>query len=382
MVAKNSNVAVAPYQTVTFSGDYAGEYFVKNNSPITVEPVSVDDSGYENNYGPLPYGNGVYGVWIGGGANVEIRTSAPAQCPASAVNWGAGNFCSAVPVATTSGGSVSLTNSVAGANGSAVASCSAGTWTISSSTCTANLTVPVGLFATDGANTGSININWGAVQGAGTYRLQQRKQGTSAWTDLVASSATSYNWTGRTDESIFEFQVRAENSVGASAWSAIETGYIRPALAPVFVSQTGIPSKIGVGQTFTFSQVWKNTGSETWTGTAYGTSHHAANGAIQWGIGFTSFTGSTATSAQVTTTMTGTAPASAGTYTLQRVMQKSGTSYGVPSTAATVVVYDTPKCTAVNTDVSTTFNPTGTVTATLFEFGVRSKVSPMVSITH
>lgn len=365
MTAKNSNVSVGPFQTQSFSGDYAGEYFVKNNSAIVVEPVSVDSSGYENNYGPLPYGNGVYGVWIGGGANVEIRTSAPAQCPASSVSWGAGNFCSAVPAATNSGGSASLVNTVAGASGTAVASCSAGTWTVSSSSCAANLVAPIGLFATDGSNTGSITINWGAVSGATTYRLQQRKQGTSTWTDLVASAATSYNWTGRTDESIFEFQVRAENAVGASAWSAIETGYIRPALSPVFVSQTGIPSKIGVGQTFTFSQIWKNTGSETWTGTAYGTFHHAANGAIQWGVGFASFTGSTATNAQVTTTMTGTAPSTAGTYTLQRVMQKSGTSYGAPSTAATVVVYDTPKCTAVNTDVSTTFNPTGTVTATL-----------------
>lgn len=361
----SGNVTVAPFTSVRFNGDYAGEFFVKNNSAIVVEPFSVDSSGYEVGYGPLPYGNGVYGVWIGGGANVEIRTSAPAQCPASSVNWGAGNFCSAVPSATNSGGTASLINTVAGANGSAVASCSAGTWTVTSSSCTSNLATPNGLFATDGANTGSISVNWGTVSGATTYRLQQRKQGTSTWTDLVASAATSYNWTGRTDESIFEFQVRAENAVGSSAWSAIETGYIRPALAPVFVSQSGIPSKIGVGQTFTFSQVWKNTGSETWTGTAYGTAHHAANGAIQWGVGFTSFTGSTATNAQVTSTMTATAPSTAGTYTLQRIMQKSGTSYGSPSLAATVAVYDTPKCTAVNTDVSTTFNPTGSITATL-----------------
>jgi hypothetical protein len=365
MVQQGGEVTLNPGQSRSFTGTYAGEYFVKNNGLDTVLPVVVDSSYNEISYGDLPQGNGVYSVFIGGGGNLEIRTTAPAQCPASSVSWGTGNFCSAVPTQTNSGGTLNLVNAVAGANGTAVASCSAGTWTVTSSACTANLTNPIGLFATDGANTGSISISWGAVSGAATYRLQQRKQGTSTWTDLLASAATTYNWTGRTDESVFEFQVRAENAVGTSAWSAIETGYIRPAMAPVFVSQTGIPAKIGIGQSFTFSQVWKNTGSETWTGTAYGTSHHAANGAIQWGVGFTSFTGSTATNAQVTTTMTGTAPTAAGTYTLQRVMQKSGTSYGAPSTAATVVVYDTPKCTAVNTDVSTTFNPTGTVTATL-----------------
>lgn len=365
MVQQGGEVTLNPGQSRSFTGTYAGEYYVKNNGLDTVLPVVVDSSNNEISYGDLPQGNGVYSVFIGGGANLEVRTTAPAQCPASTVSWGTGNFCSAVPSATNSGGTASLVNTVAGASGSAVASCSAGTWTVSSSSCSANLTSPVGLFATDGANTGSISVNWGMVSGATTYRLQQRKQGTSTWTDLVASASTSYNWTGRTDESIFEFQVRAENAVGASAWSAIETGYIRPALAPVFVSQSGIPSKIGVGQSFTFSQVWRNTGSETWTGTAYGTAHHAANGAIQWGVGFTSFAGSTATNAQVTSTMTATAPATAGTYTLQRIMQKSGASFGAPSSAATVVVYDTPKCTAVNTDVSTTFNPAGSITATL-----------------
>lgn len=363
---KNANVAVGANQTVNFSGDYAGAYYVKNNGVLPVQvDVTQSDGEPVMSYGTLYQGNGVYDVWIGGGGYVVISNGTPAQCSASTLNWGTSNYCAASVPQTANGGSVSLTNATSGASGTATASCSAGTWSVSAPSCSATLVSPIGLFATDGSNTGSISINWGAVSGATTYRLQQRKQGTSTWTDLAASAATSYSWTGRTDESIFEFQVRAENAVGASAWSAIETGYIRPALAPVFVSQSGIPSKIGVGQTFNFSQVWRNTGSETWTGTAYGTAHHAVNGAIQWGVGFTSFTGSTATNAQVTSTMTATAPATAGTYTLQRIMQKSGTSYGAPSSAATVVVYDTPKCTAVNTDVSTTFNPVGSITATL-----------------
>lgn len=295
-----------------------------------------------------------------------ILTEVPAPgCSAATLSWGASNFCTASVAATSTGGSLALSNSTSGATGTASASCSASGWSVSEAVCNSSLVTPIGLFATDAANTSSINISWGGATGASTYRLQQRKQGTSTWADLVVSAATSYNWTGLTDDSIFEFQVRAENAIGASAWSAVETGSIRPVLAPSFVSQSGIPAKIGVGQSFTFQQVWKNIGSETWTGPAYGSGHYSANGAIQWGVPFTAFVGSTGTNAQVTSSMTATAPTTAGTYTLQRIMQKNGTDYGAPSTVATVAVYDTPKCTAVITDVVSTFNANGTITATL-----------------
>lgn len=181
----------------------------------------------------------------------------------------------------------------------------------------------------------------------------------------VTTSALTYSWATVPDDGIYEFQVRAENNLGTSPWSSTETGYIKPFVGPQFISQTGIPAKLGVNQSFTFSQVWKNIGSETWTSAAYGTGSFSTNGAISWGIPFTAFAGTTGNNAQVTTTLTGTAPSSAGTYTLQRIMQKSGSNFGTASTSASIVVYDTPKCSAVNTDISTTFNPNATVTATL-----------------
>ena len=286
-------------------------------------------------------------------------------CSATTLNWGTSNYCAASTAVTDSGSSISLTNSTPGASGSATASCNSGAWSVTPSSCTANLVAPSGLFATDGANSGSISINWGASAGASTYRLQYRKQGTSTWTNLSAANVTSYNWTGLTDESIFEFQVRSENAVGSSAWSAIETGYIRPALAPAFVSQTGIPAKIGVGQSFSFSQVWKNNGSEAWTGGAHGTApFNPANNSV-WGLGNVAFTGSTATNASVTTSLTVTAPATAGTYPLQRIFQKSGTTYGTASTLVNVIVVDTPACTGATPSITTTYNPNGTFTVSL-----------------
>ena len=295
-----------------------------------------------------------------------VLTEVPAPgCSATTLGWGASNFCTATVPATSTGGALSLTNSSAVATGSASASCTASGWSVSSPVCSASLETQIGLFATDAANASSININWGAASGASTYRLQQRKQGAATWTDLTVSAGTSYNWTGLSDDSIFEFQVRAENAVGVSDWSPVETGSIRPVLGPLFVSQSGIPSKIGVGQSFTFQQVWKNVGSETWTGTMYGTGHFAADGAIQWNVPFTPFAGTTSLNAQVTSSMTATAPSVAGTYTLQRIMQKNGTGYGSPSTKVAVVVYGIPTCSSIATDVETTFNANGSITASL-----------------
>ncbi len=293
---------------------------------------------------------------------VISRGSAP-ECPSTTVYWGAGNYCSATTGATPNGSSVTINNSSVGAVGSATLSCNT-TYTVQpGATCAANIPTPSGLVATDGAST-SINITWNAITGASQYRLQQRKQGTSTWADLSVAGSTSTQWNAP-DEAVYEFQVRGENAVGASAWSSIDTGWIRPSMAPVFVSQSGIPARIGVGQSFSFSQVWANNGSLTWTGSTFGTAAHTAAGANTWGVNFTAFPGSTATGAQVTSTMTATAPAVPGTYTLQREMQRSGVRYGNPSTPVSVVVLDTPTCSAVNTDVSTTYNPNGTITASL-----------------
>lgn len=203
------------------------------------------------------------------------------------------------------------------------------------------------------------------MSGASSYRLQSRVQGTGVWSDRYFGAGTTYNWAGLSDERVFEFQVRAENAVGAGAWSAVEPGYIRKYLDPQFISQSGIPAKIGVGQSFTYSQVWKNNGAETWTGGAHGTGPYNPANTSVWGTGFVAYPGSTATGATVTTSLTAVAPATPGTYPLQRIMQKSGTSYGAASTSASVIVVGPPTCTAVTPNVVSTFDPNATITATL-----------------
>lgn len=368
MVQQGAEVNLSAGQSRTFSATgYAGEFYVKNNGVTTVRPfvVTSDVPPQYIDYEDLHSGNGVYSVFIGGGANVEVLDSAPAECAATSLRWGTGNFCSATSAQTANGGVVNLTNSASGATGSAVASCSAGAWTVSSPVCSVNLVAPIGLFATDAVNSSSINITWGSTQGASTYRLQSRKVGTSTWADIATPTAPSFNWTGLSDESIFEFQVRAENALGSSPWSAVETGSIRPKLAPTFVSQSGIPAKIGTGQPFSFTQTWRNNGSETWTGGAHGTGPDSPANTSVWGSGFMAFTGSTATGANVTTTISAVAPTVPGTYPLKRIFWKSGAPYGTPSTPVNVEVVGPPTCSGVATSVTSTYNVNETVTVTL-----------------
>lgn len=368
MVQQGAEVNLAAGQSRAFSAaGYAGEFYVKNNGSTIVKPfvVTGDVPPQYIDYQDLYPGNGVYSVFIGGGANVEVLDAAPVECSATLLRWGTGNFCSATPAQTANGGVANLTNVSAGATGSAVATCSAGAWTLSSPSCSVSLSAPIGLFATDAANASSINITWASVQGASTYRLQSRKVGAFSWADIATPSTGSFNWTGLTDESIFEFQVRAENALGVSQWSVVETGSIRPKLAPTFVSQTGIPAKIGTGQPFTFTQIWRNNGSETWSGGAHGTGPDAPANTSIWGAGFMAFTGSTGTGATTTTTISAVAPTVPGTYPLQRIFWKGGTPYGVASTAVNVEVVGPPTCSGVNTSVTATYNVNGTVTVSL-----------------
>lgn len=360
-VTSNNNLRVhASVSAFTTGGGQFSGYYCLRSSGISIADARNQPC-TESVYRPTTVktdGNGYFDTLF-----VVISRGTPPQCPSTTIYWGASNYCSATTGTTPNGSSVTLNNSAVGAVGSATLSCNT-TYTVQpGATCSANIATPTGLSATDGVST-SINITWSATSGASQYRLQQRKQGTSTWSDLSVAGSTSTQWNAP-DESVYEFQVRGENAVGASAWSAIDTGWIRASMAPVFVSQSGVPAKIGIGQTFSVSQVWANNGSLTWTGSTFGTAAHTSGGANTWGVDFTAFPGSTATGAQVTTIMTATAPAVPGTYVFQREMQRSGVRYGNPSTAVSVLVLDTPTCSAVNTDVATTFNPNGTITATL-----------------
>ena len=299
------------------------------------------------------------GVWSATETGYVARS-----CATATQNWGAGSFCAASATAGASGTERNLTNSTTGATGSATAICTNGTWALSGgSTCATSLDVPASLSATDGTVIGKITVTWAAISGATGYDLQYRKAGDATWTQTTGVNS---GWQLTTaDDATYEFQLRGKNATGSGDWSATETGYIRKILDPLFVSQTGLPLKIGVGQSFSFSQTWKNNGTETWTGGAHGTAPYNPADTSVWGLGNVAFSGSTATGATVTTNLTLTAPMVPGTYPVQRSFQKSGTAYGQPSTSAEVIVVGPPSCTAVTPNAATTYNPNGTLTVTL-----------------
>ena len=303
------------------------------------------------------------GSLTGSYASQSCSVSAPANCNVSGATWGSGGFCQASSATITHGETLDVFNSKTGAIGSATLTCSNGALSVAFPSCSTSITAPGALLATDGTVTGKITVTWAAAPGATGYDVQYRKVGDTTWT-LVANASSGWQLP-TTDESIYEFQVVGKNATGQGAWSETETGYIRKKVDPVFVSQSGIPAKIGVGQSFTYSQVWQNNGAETWTGGDYGTGPFNPADASVWGRGYVAYTGSTATGATVTTSISAVAPTTPGTYPLQRIMQKSGTSYGAASTSASVIVVGPPICTGVTPNVATTFNPNATFTVTL-----------------
>lgn len=79
---------------------------------------------------------------------------------------------------------------------------------------------PTGLNTTN-ITDNSATLSWSSATGATSYDVQLRVQGGSWSTYNV--SGTSYNATNLTEETTYEWQVRAKNSYGTSSYSTIET---------------------------------------------------------------------------------------------------------------------------------------------------------------
>ncbi|MFP4024984.1 MAG: GEVED domain-containing protein [Thiohalospira sp.] len=79
---------------------------------------------------------------------------------------------------------------------------------------------PTGLNTTN-ITDNSATLSWSSATGATSYDVQLREQGGS-WSTYNVSS-TSYNATNLSEETTYEWQVRAKNSYGTSSYSAIET---------------------------------------------------------------------------------------------------------------------------------------------------------------
>lgn len=290
---------------------------------------------------------------------VVISVASPPNCAAGTVSWGPSNFCSASVPDTNPSGSTSVTNAVIGATGAGTAVCSAAaTWSVTNATCSASLLSPASIAVTQGTIAGGIKVTWGSVAGATSYDVSYRKQGASTWTN--ATNVSSGYQLSTTDEAIFEFMVRSTNPAGASDWSAAASGFVRPQIMPVFLSQD-IPLNVKAGATFTASQVWRNDGYTTWAtdGSFY---LGSAVGSADWGSSKGLFPSAVGQGQSGTSTLTLQAPAAAGAYTLTRQFFKSGVVYGAPSPQVQIKVWADPSCTSLAVDSPVIYTTNGVVT--------------------
>ncbi|MDX1908652.1 MAG: GEVED domain-containing protein [Bacteroidia bacterium] len=82
--------------------------------------------------------------------------------------------------------------------------------------------VPAGL-SSSAITSSTATLSWGAVSGAVSYDLQYRVNGTTTWTSVTGLTGISYNATGLTASTTYEFQVRTNCSGSSSTFSASAT---------------------------------------------------------------------------------------------------------------------------------------------------------------
>jgi len=78
---------------------------------------------------------------------------------------------------------------------------------------------PAGLTSSS-VTSSSATVSWGAVSGALSYNLQYKTSAASTWTTVSGLTSTSYNLTGLTASTTYNYQVQTVCSGGSSAYSA------------------------------------------------------------------------------------------------------------------------------------------------------------------
>jgi hypothetical protein len=97
---------------------------------------------------------------------------------------------------------------------------------------------PTGLVAISEENT-FVPTSWNAASGATTYDLRHKRAADSTWTTIAGLTATSRTVEDLTNDVTYDFQVRAVNSGGASAWSA--TVQATPRALMLYLKTNGAP---------------------------------------------------------------------------------------------------------------------------------------------
>ncbi|MBQ3097439.1 MAG: hypothetical protein IJC66_04710, partial [Kiritimatiellae bacterium] len=93
---------------------------------------------------------------------------------------------------------------------------------------TNSVSVPTNVSATDGTSTANVTITWSAVAGATSYEIWRGTSNDSALaTTIGTSTSTSYSDTSATPGTTYYYWVKAVASVGVSAFSSSDSGYIK-----------------------------------------------------------------------------------------------------------------------------------------------------------
>ena len=106
------------------------------------------------------------------------------------------------------------------------------------------------------ATSSSYAVSWSAVSGATEYRLEESANG-GTWTQVSASSSTSYAASGRASGS-YAYRLQACNAAGCSGYSATST--VTVTLAPTVAPTVSAPASSSTGS---YSVSWGAVGGAT-----------------------------------------------------------------------------------------------------------------------
>ncbi|MCY3968688.1 MAG: NBR1-Ig-like domain-containing protein [Acidobacteria bacterium] len=152
---------------------------------------------------------------------------------------------------------------------------------------------------------------------------------TLSGTPTVLQAATKYTYT-------------ATDTDGDAATISFEIGVAATAADDaVFVSSSGVPSKMVAGGTATVTVTMKNTGSTTWTSSAdYELGSQTPNDNETWGLSRVSLPSDVAPNATAAFTFTITAPDTTGSYVFAWRMVKDAAWFGAGTASVTITVED------------------------------------------
>jgi hypothetical protein len=97
----------------------------------------------------------------------------------------------------------------------------------------------------DAGEDAQVPVSWAAANRADSYEVRYRVNGAPSWvTPTVTTALTSTTVTGLVNGTTYEFQVRAVNSGGVSAWSSSVTA--TPSGSSVPVAPSGVTATSGL----------------------------------------------------------------------------------------------------------------------------------------